>query len=164
MDAGLEQVIRPLFERGRNGAGWFYWVAGLSAVNSIIALSGGNHGFALGLGVTLISDSAAVAGANQGLGWQVTAFAAAFDAIVLGMVVLCGWLSQKRILPIFALGMGLYFLDGRFFLLIMDVMSIAIHGFALWGMISGFNAYRKLNQIERQLAALPPLTQPLASA
>ena len=148
----FRQSLAAYFEQGRNGAAWFYWIAGLSLVNSAVALSGGNIGFALGLGVTTIADAVALAEAQGEVGSNALVIAGCFDAIVLGMVALCGWLSQKRILFVFALGMVLYFLDGLIFLLWMDVISIGIHAFALWCMWTGFSAYRKLNALERQLS------------
>src|SRR5688572_28411552 len=42
--------------RLKSGASWFYWIAGLSIINSIAALSGAGWGFIVGLGVTQIVD------------------------------------------------------------------------------------------------------------
>ena len=36
----------------KSGASWFYWIAGLSLINSIAAVSGGSWRFILGLGIT----------------------------------------------------------------------------------------------------------------
>jgi hypothetical protein len=149
----LSEQVRVLFERGRNGSAWFYWVAGLSAINAVIALAGGNGGFALGLGVTTIANVIAVAAPAGEARSAAIIVAVVFNIIVLGMVVLCGWLSQKRILPVFAVGMLLYFFDGLLFLPFGDIMSIGIHAFALFCMWNGFSAYRQLNALERQLAS-----------
>ena len=56
------KVIEALFEAGESGAGWFYWIAGLTLVNTFGMLSGTNSRFALGLGVTLIADALAIRG------------------------------------------------------------------------------------------------------
>lgn len=148
------------FEQGRNGAAWFYWIAGLSLINSVIALVGGGIEFALGLSITRIADVVAVRQAAIDGGPTAIIIAACFDAVVLGLVMLCGWLSQKRILFIFAMGMFLYLLDGLLSLLFMDIVSIAIHAFAIWSMWAGFSAYRKLNALERQLS-MPELSEGL---
>ena len=43
----------------QSGARWFYWIAGLSLINSIAAVSGSNWSFLAGLGITqLISGFA----------------------------------------------------------------------------------------------------------
>ena len=84
----------------------------------------------------------------------VLAGALAFDATILGLFVFCGYLSQKRVLPVFAMGMAIYLLDGVLSFLLLgfsDVIGLAIHGYALWSMWSGFLAYRQLNILERQI-------------
>lgn len=43
----LAAKICSLEQSGRSGANWFFWVAGLSLVNSIIWMSAGFHAFAL---------------------------------------------------------------------------------------------------------------------
>lgn len=40
-----------LQKRANSGAGWFFWIAGLSVVNSAISLLGGGWSFVLGLGI-----------------------------------------------------------------------------------------------------------------
>src|SRR5216117_2936789 len=36
----------------KSGASWFYWIAGLSLINSIVAFTGGQWAFLFGLGIT----------------------------------------------------------------------------------------------------------------
>jgi hypothetical protein len=156
-DAGaavpMESDIRELFNRGKNGAAWFFWIAVLSGINTIMVLSAGGVTFALGLAVTMISDNiAAHVALKPGGNLTVLIIALVFDAIVLGSLVLCGRLAQRRLLAVFAAGMALYLLDGLISLLLLqNMVSVAIHGFALWGMWSGFSAYRQLNALESRL-------------
>jgi hypothetical protein len=154
LPAGFEDQVRELFERGKKGAGWFYLIAVLSLVNTIMILSGSDRTFALGLGVTMFVDSiAAHLYKQQGAHWGVLAFAGVFDLIVLSLVVLCGWLSRKRMQIVFGIGMALYLFDGLLCLPFGLMIGIAIHAFALWGMWTGFVAYRQLNALEVQSAA-----------
>jgi hypothetical protein len=152
----LEGEIREQFQRGKNGAAWFYWIAALSLVNSLMILSGSDTSFALGLGLTLITDSIAVGFAKEAGHQTPLIVAGVFDAVVLGLIVLCGWLSQKRVLAAFALGMVLYLLDGLLCLLLGSMICIGIHGFALWSMWTGFAAFRQLNALERQMGMAAP--------
>jgi hypothetical protein len=147
--------VRNLFASGRNGAAWFYWVAGLSLVNSIASFTGSEFGFALGLSVTQIADGLAARFVMNGAPTHVRGIALGFDLIVLAMVAGCGWLSQKRVLPVYALGMALYFVDALLFLPFFDIISIAIHGFALLCMWKGFQSYRQLAKLESALIQLP---------
>jgi hypothetical protein len=155
LSAATTAEIKALFETGKNGAAWFYWVAGLSLVNSIAVLIGAQFGFALGLSVTQIADGVATGLVLNGAPEYVRGIVFGFNLLVLGMVAGCGWLSQKRVLPVFALGMVLYLLDGLLFLPFGDVISIGIHGFALWCMWKGFQAYRQLAKLELSLSQVP---------
>lgn len=152
-----DMAVRELFVRGKNGAAWFYWIAGLSLVNTVLVLTQADLAFALGLVITMIPDHVAAGMALKPDGnLAVLGAALAFDAVILGLFILCGYLSQRRILPVFALGMVVYLLDGilSFFLLgLSDFIGIAIHVYALWSMWSGFLAYRQLNVLERQMLA-----------
>jgi hypothetical protein len=149
--------IRELFNRGKNGAAWFYWIAALSLVNSIMVLAGGGRTFALGLVVTMVADSIAASIAlKPGGNMAVLGAALAFDAVVLGLLVLCGRLAQRRFLPVFALGMGVYLLDGLLSLRMGSAVGIGIHAYALWSMASGFAAYRRLNVLEQQMLTAGP--------
>ena len=47
--------------RVKRGANWFYWIAGLSVVNSIMFIAGANFQFVVGLGVTQIINALALA-------------------------------------------------------------------------------------------------------
>jgi hypothetical protein len=148
-------AVRELFLRGKNGAAWFYWIAGLSLINTILVLTHAGLSFALGLVITMIPDNiAAEIAFKPGGNKAALGGALAFDAAILGLFVLCGYLSQRRILPVFALGMVIYLLDGllSFLLLgISDFVGLAIHAYALWSMWSGFLAYRQLNTLERHI-------------
>jgi hypothetical protein len=143
--------IRELFERGKNGAAWFYWVAGLSLINTLCALTESNFGFALGLNVTLIADYMALDAVRGGAEDSVKLLALGFDLVVYALMAACGWLSQKRVLPVFAIGMALYLLDALLFFVVFDVVSTVLHAFALWSMWSGFSAYRRLNALEQRM-------------
>ncbi|NUM52617.1 MAG: hypothetical protein HUU46_03135 [Candidatus Hydrogenedentes bacterium] len=146
--------VAALKQTGDNGANWFYWVAGLSLVNTGINLFGGGIYFVVGLGVTLIVDVFTMEAVNQEPEIAVAARAISIGFTLFVAVVLCGfgWLSRKRILPIFAVGMVLYVLDGLLFVLFQDWMSVAFHAFALYSMIGGFMAYRQLNILQREIA------------
>ena len=146
--------IRQLFERGKNGAAWFYWIAALSLVNTVMVLAEGGLAFALGLNLTIIPDSIAAGIAlKPGGNLAVLVAALAFDAFILGMFALCGYLSQRRVLSIYALGMVVYLLDGLLGLFLLgfaDLIGIAIHAYALWSMWSGFVAYKQINFLQQQ--------------
>jgi len=151
--------LAQLHARGTSGAGWFFWIAALSLINSIILLSGGDRHFVVGLGVTSIADAVArtVADQNPEVAGVAKGIAFGFTVFVAAVVCLFGWLSRRPILPVFALGMILYLLDGLIYVMFQDWMSVGFHAFVLFGMWNGFNAYRQMKAmkaaLEQQLAA-----------
>lgn len=151
--AALQAQLQGLQQRGWNGANWFFWIAGLSLVNSVILLSGSDTHFVIGLGVTLVADVIAKVAAEHHpeAGTLLKALAFGFDLVVLLGVVLVGWLARNRYQVIYALGMILYLLDGLIYVLVQDWMSFGFHVFALFCMWSGFTSFRQLNALEREL-------------
>jgi hypothetical protein len=148
----LRTQLAALLERGQSGANWFFWVAALSIVNSLISLFGGGIYFVVGLGITLVVDTVTAEIASGAEGGGIVLKAASFGFALLVAAVLCGFgfVSRKRIVPVFIAGMLLYALDGLIFVAVQDWFSVAFHAFALYGMWGGLTAYRLVNAIERQ--------------
>ena len=140
----------------RNGANWFYWIAGLSVVNSLISLFQGTLGFIFGLGVTRIVDVIAAMIVNEGSGpvLLIRIIALGVSMFFAGICVLFGWLANQKQGWAFLVGMVLYALDGLLFLLIQDWWDLAFHGFALFCIFQGYTALRKLK------AAVAPAAPP----
>jgi len=147
----IEEKLK-LQNRFKNGAGWFFWIAGLSLVNSIILMVGGQWNFLVGLGITQVIDGiasgiAAEAGASAATIIKILAFVA--DILVAGLFVTFGVLAMKRYKISFIIGMVLYALDGLIFLIVPDFLSIGFHLFALFGLYGGLQAHMKLTEIEK---------------
>jgi hypothetical protein len=53
--------------RVRISARWFYWIAGLSLINSAVVIFGGNFHFVVGLGVTSVVDVLAKRAGTTGI-------------------------------------------------------------------------------------------------
>lgn len=147
----LMHALAQFKAAGDSGANWFFWIAGLSLVNTAIAHSGGDRQFIVGLGITSIVDvvAAALGKEHPEAAMTLTAIAVGFSVFISVIVVLFGWLSRRRVLWIYGIGMFLYLLDGLLYLLLGVYLSAAFHGYALFCMFQGFNAYRQLNQFER---------------
>ncbi|MBI5383736.1 MAG: DUF4339 domain-containing protein [Verrucomicrobia bacterium] len=86
----------------KSGGSWFYWIAGLSLVNSVVALCGSEWGFILGLGVTQIFDAL-----GQSLGGAGKAVVLGLDAVAAGVFILFGVFARKRHTWAFVVGMVL---------------------------------------------------------
>jgi hypothetical protein len=128
----------------KSGAGWFYWIAGLSLINSISMLSGSSWGFIVGLGITQVFDAFA-----SGLGGSGKVVAVVLDLLVAGVFVLFGLFANKRQAWAFIVGMVVYALDGLIFVAVGDWLSVGFHVFALFCILAGFSANQKLRALQR---------------
>src|SRR5260370_7832290 len=83
-------VEQQQFERRRRlGAGWFYWVAGISLINAVITLAGQHWRFIIGLGTTQPATGRAV---RTGRGWPP---ALLLDLVLIGGFMLLGYLPLQ---------------------------------------------------------------------
>ena len=134
--SGDPQAVAQL----KSGASWFYWIAGLSLINSVAAFLGSDWRFILGLGVTQIID--VVGNEIGGAGKVVTL---GLDVAAAGVLILFGVFGSKRHLWAFIVGMVLFTLDGLVFLIAQDWIGIAFHIFVLYCLFRGMQACRSLN-------------------
>ncbi|MFT3870533.1 MAG: hypothetical protein QM715_18950 [Nibricoccus sp.] len=125
-----------------NGAKWFWWIAGLSLVNTVLIHSGSDTSFVVGLGLTLMADA---------LFQSVKAIAFAIDAVALGFFFLMGLLSLRGHFWAFIVGAVVYAGDALIYLYFGDFMSVAFHGLALFYIVKGAIGLRTALQ-EAQLA------------
>ena len=148
--ARAHAAMATLKAAGDTGASWFYWIAVLSLVNTAITHSGGDHHFIVGLAITFVVDVVAneIGKKTPELVTILMVIAIGFSVFVSAMAGLFGWLSRKRVLWVFGVGMALYVLDGLIHLLVGDYLSAGFHGYVLFAMIRGFTSYRKLKRLE----------------
>ncbi|MBN2383682.1 hypothetical protein JXQ70_12480 [bacterium] len=130
-----------------SGANWFFWISGLSIINSIILLSGGQWSFIIGLGMTQIVDFIALEVAKE-LGFIASIIAFGLDLVVAGIFIFFGVFSRKKHLWAFVIGMILYAIDGLLFLVVKDFLSIAFHVFALFCLFGGLKANQSLKALD----------------
>lgn len=157
-EASRSQEAGKLLQAMRSGANWFYWIAGLSLLNSAIQIFGSDRSFVVGLGITQVFDgiaSAASADVGSQAGTILRGIAFALDLCVAGVFALFGWQAGKRRRWAFLVGMVLYFLDALIFLLVQDWLSLGFHAFALVGIWGGFSSLRKLEALEVQMGLRP---------
>ncbi|HZI19556.1 MAG TPA: hypothetical protein VEY09_13275 [Pyrinomonadaceae bacterium] len=155
-----------LEERCRSGARWFYWIAALSLLTSLVSLSGNQWGFILSLGVTQVIDALA-AGLAEGVGNAAKVVALALDLSIVGAFALAGYLSERRHTWAFVTGMVFYALDSLLFVYVADWLGIAFHAFALYCMFTGLRACLKLGAATREATSVvppPPLAEQGADA
>jgi hypothetical protein len=128
------------FAQLKSGASWFYWIAALSLINSIVAITGNNWRFIFGLGITQVLDEL-----GNHFGGAAKFVALGLNLIVAGIFVLFGVFAHKRHLWAFITGMVLFALDALLMLLATDWIGLALHGFVLFCLFRGLQACRNLN-------------------
>ena len=142
--------IMNLVRRARSGASNFYWIAGLSVINSLITMFGGGTRFVVGLGITTVIDVFAYSFATElpegallikGIGF-------ALGLGVNGIFALFGYFAAKGKRWAFITGMILYGLDSLLSLVLQDWFGFGFHLFLLWGIFAGFQAATKLEQMQ----------------
>ncbi|UCF63183.1 MAG: hypothetical protein JSW33_11495 [bacterium] len=128
----------------KNGANWFYWIAALSVINSLIILFGGEISFIVGLGITQIVDAVSWELKNsEGMNLDYLFFMVSL--FISGVFVIFGYFSRKRMTSVYITGMVLYAADGLIFLLVGDWLSIGFHVFVLFSLFGGLKALKTIN-------------------
>jgi len=119
------------------GARWFWWIAGLSLVNTVMMQSGTEMNFVVGLGITAVAG-VLFAGAK--------AISLVVDVVAIGLFVLIGWQAQRGKLWAFYLGISAYALDALVYVGFQDWMPVGFHVLALYFIAKGAMILRAAKQ------------------
>jgi len=126
----------------RNGARWFYWIAGLSTVNSIVAVTGGTFVMIFGLTSTLF---ATYLGSDIGGTWAIVGMVVAV-LVSLGFLGL-GWMAERGAVWAYAVGGAVYAADTVLTLFFKDWLSVIAHVFAVAIVFAGMAATQRLKKV-----------------
>ena len=143
----------PVILRMRRGAGWFFTIALLSGVNSVLQIFDAKIRFIFGLGITQVVD-----GVARGMGQGGTVVIAVVDGLFIVMLIFCSRWAKAGSQGAFLGGMVAYALDGVLLLLFSMWLDAAVHAYALWMIWQGYTASRELAQMQQ--AAQPGLSLP----
>ena len=149
--SGRDLIRFQLLQRRGSGGAWFYWVGGASILNTILGAAGIQWGLAVGLGVTYLIDAVAELVSNT---VRTPIYAVIIDVAVAGVFLLIGRAARGGRLGWYAVGTLLYVLDGLLFVFAADILGIAVHAVAVYGLISGWRAARSLKKVEAPAPAL----------
>ena len=150
MDSG-DFAIRAEHEAQINQSWrWFFWLAGLSLINSIIFLADGDIQFIFGLAITqyvdaimkLISEGSANVSLLSGLGFVI-------NLIIAGMVAGMGVFAIRGMAWIFLVGMVLYAIDGFLFLIAASWLGVLFHAWVFFAFFKGFRACNQLKALDK---------------
>ena len=134
--------MMELEKRVKSGGSWFYWVAGLSLVNSVMAFSGSGGGFVIGLSVTQVIDAML-----SGSGANAKVIGLVLGLLAVGIFALCGVFACKRHVWAFLVGMGLYALDTLLTVVAQQWLGVAFHAWVLVSLFLGVRAALQANAL-----------------
>jgi hypothetical protein len=140
-DEQKSRVLQAL----KGSASWFLMIAGLSMVNSILAMSGTSIRFIFGLGVAQIIDALAHQAGSPGYVLDLI-----INGIIAGVFVLFWNFARQGQRWAWYLGMAVYVVDGVLLLLFKDYLAIAFHAYALYRMSSGLKLLPILERLNQQ--------------
>jgi hypothetical protein len=135
----------------KSGANWFYWIAGLTIITSLITFGGGGIRFLISLGITQIIGGIAEAISADG-GGAARMVGLVLSLLISGVFIIFGWLANQKMLGAYIAGMVLFGLDGLLSLMFQDWIGVLAHGFVLFFLFRGFQAGRELVSLERAMA------------
>ena len=136
-----ELPIEQTVARVRSAANWFFWIAALSLVNTVMVQMKANTVMALGLGITLAIDSFG----------GTTAFVV--SALCAGAFALLGWQARQFKLWPFYVGMVVYGLDALILFFVSAWLGLLIHAFVLFSLFAGAASLRTLRKAGPAAAA-----------
>ena len=134
-----------LVHRVESGGRWFYWIAGLSLINLALHVIGSDIGFALGTAIDWVVD-----GILQELAPSFTWLAH------VGTIALFAFLGLRATAGVkwaFVVGGVVYAIDALAFLFIGGWLALAMHGLALFAIVSALRALRGLGSGQLSRAA-----------
>lgn len=147
-----ELILSGVESRFRFGANWFFWIAGLSVINSVLLRIGGNLNFIFGLGLTQVIDAVDWMIVEQGLIADTVGVHLLSMTIILlisGLFAAFGLFSRKKHKWAFLAGMAIYLIDGLILVLFQDYLSAGVHLYVLFGLYQGYKALLQLLRIEK---------------
>jgi hypothetical protein len=148
-EAALERL--RLDHRLKVGAGWFFWIAALTFINSIISLnSKQTFSFIVSLGTAQLINTLA------SYGFGAILFVLVVNTFLAGLFLVLGVKAKKAQRWAFTLGMILYGLDSLIFLLGKDYVGLLFHVFILLGLLGGLQALHQLQHLSTDLQADVP--------
>jgi hypothetical protein len=143
-----QSELFQLTQQFNSSSSWFFWIAVLAVINSLIAVFGGDLRLIIGLGITSVADALS---SESGATAKTVGFV--FTLLMAGLFVIFGVLARKFFHWAFIVGMVVYALDGLLLLYAQDYLSVAAHAFVLFLLSRGVSASKKLSEFKRGKAA-----------
>lgn len=130
----------------KSAANWFYWKAGLTVVNSILAIAGVYWQFFLGLTLPQLFHGILIGISEMSPDTNVKPFQGIVLLLSLfgsGLVGFFGYQAKQAKKWAFILGIVIFAFDGLLYLLTLSIFGILIHVYAIYSLSKAFSNCRK---------------------
>jgi hypothetical protein len=144
-----QSAVFALSRQFNAASSWFFWIAGLSVINSLISVLGGTWRFIFGLGITSVADALFSQSGDVG---KTIGFV--FTLLLAGLFAIFGLLAKKFLHWVFIVGVVVYVLDGLLLFLGPDYLGLAFHAYVLYHLFRGLTASKKLGELMRRQAPM----------
>ena len=144
---GKHVALADALRTVQSSASWFWWVAGLSLINSVGAMFDSSYGMVLGLGITQMIDGVFLYGADGEAVQPALSVRGVHLALVLaiaGLFVAIGMAAKRHSALAFVVGMALYLADGLIYVLASDWIGVGFHAFVLFMLWGGYSTLRAI--------------------
>lgn len=124
-----------------HGADWFFWLAILSAINSLIVYYYNTPNTPIALGITQWVD-----GTTSGFNASMTTSGLLINLLIAGAFAMFGMLARKGSDLAFVVGIFLYLIDTFLMIGVKDFFGFGVHLLALFFLIKGLLASRHIRE------------------
>jgi hypothetical protein len=129
-------------------ASWFYWIAGLSAINVVSGAFGATIKFIIGLGISEVFTALATDAGTDGGSTLSIALLYAAGLGVTAFFGFCGWFARRPSSVAFVVGMVAFALDTLIFVYVSDWIGVAFHAYVLFNLWRGFVATAEFKKLQ----------------
>ncbi|MFL6656664.1 MAG: hypothetical protein ACJ8GW_01210 [Massilia sp.] len=112
----------------QSAARWFWWIAAMSLVNTVMAHTGSNSSFVIGLAMTAFADGMAASA-------PVAAFV--LTGVLLAFYVLMGLFGIRGKAWAFYAGIAVYVVDALIYVCFDAWLCVAFHVYAIFWLAKG---------------------------
>lgn len=124
-----------------HGANWFYWLAILSAINSLIVYQYQIPNLPIALAITQWLD-----GTHTGINPTMTTSALVVNLFIAGVFALFGYFARRGSDFAFVLGIFLYIVDAMLAIGLRDIFGFSVHLIGLFFLVKGLLASRHVRE------------------
>jgi hypothetical protein len=124
-----------------HGADWFFWIAILSLINSLIVFYYQTPNTPLALGITRWLD-----GTTSGFNASMTTGGLVTNLFVAAVLVVFGLLARRGSDIAFVVGIFLYIIDAMLVIGLRDFFGFGVHLIALFFLVKGLLASRHIRE------------------